>query len=284
MSARPLEGRTTAAQLRSEARQRADRIAARTGHRPRLAIVHLGADEAAAVYLRSVSRAAERSGLEPVVVSPAPELAAVSDRIAALNADPRIAGIVVTQPLPGHLDPRAVVALIDPAKDVDGATAVNAGHLARSEPSPVPATALAVMRLLEAHDLPVAGRRAVVVGRSSVIGRPVALLLLAADATVTVCHSRTRELATETRRAELLVVAAGSAGLITAEMVAPGTVVVDCGINPTANGVVGDVAPEVAGVAAALSPVPGGVGPLTAMMLVSQTLDAAERRLDTLDT
>lgn len=280
MTARILEGRTAAARLRTAALERAERVMARTGHRPRLAIVRLGEDEAAAVYLRSVSRAAERSGLEPVVVSPAAEPAAVTDRIATLNRDETVAGIVVAQPLPGHLDPRAIAALIDPAKDVDGATAVNAGHLARNEPSPVPATALAVMRLLEVHGIPVAGRRTVVVGRSSVIGRPVALLLLAADATVTICHSRTRDLAAETGRAELLVVAAGSAGLITPEMVAPDAVVVDCGINPTDQGVVGDVAPDVARVAAAVSPVPGGVGPLTAMMLVGQTLDTAERQLD----
>ncbi len=154
---------------------------------------------------------------------------------------------------------------------------MNAGHLARNEPALVPATARAVMTLLRASEIGVAGRRVVVIGRSPVIGRPVALLLLAANATVTVCHRATADLASETRRAEILVVAAGSPGLVTRDMVAPGAVVIDCGINECEEGICGDVAADVRDVASALSPVPGGVGPVTAMMIVEQTLDAAER-------
>jgi methylenetetrahydrofolate dehydrogenase (NADP+)/methenyltetrahydrofolate cyclohydrolase len=167
---------------------------------------------------------------------------------------------------------------IAPGKDVDGANPVNAGRLARGEPGMVPATALAVMTILRRHGVEVAGQRAVVVGRSSVIGRPVSLLLIGANATVTICHTRTSDLAAETRRAEILVVAAGRPGLIGPEMVSPGCVVIDCGINSTPSGLMGDVEFEaIREVAAAITPVPGGVGPVTSMMLATQTIDAAER-------
>ncbi len=277
MSARLLEGRPVAERLRALARERSAVLASRAGMAPQLAIVRFGDDASAGVYARSVARAAERSGLAPLLLSPPAELAAATAQITELNVDDRVAGIVVAQPLPAGLDPRTVLALVDPGKDVDGATAVNAGHLARNEPALAPATALAVMELLRFYEIGVAGRRAVVVGRSPVIGRPVAALLLAADATVTVCHRRTPDLAAETRRAEILVVAAGSPGLIHPGMIGPGSAVIDCGINPTPDGVVGDVSPGAEAVAAHLSPVPGGVGPVTAMMLVSQALDVAER-------
>ena len=185
---------------------------------------------------------------------------------------------MIADPLPRHLDPSLVLALVDPRKDVDGATAVNAGHLALGTPAPSPATALAVMEILRRHEIAIAGRRAVVVGRSPVIGGPVATLLVRGDATVTICHRRTRDLAAETRRAELLVVAAGSPRLIGAEMVSPGCVVIDCGINTVGGEIVGDVDFDaVAPIVAAISPVPGGVGPVTSMMLAAQTLDAAEQ-------
>jgi methylenetetrahydrofolate dehydrogenase (NADP+) / methenyltetrahydrofolate cyclohydrolase len=279
VTARQLEGRTVAAALRARAAERLALLVERAGHAPTLAIVCFDTDGPSAIYAASVSRAASRVGIEPRIVTPHPGEAthAVVARIDALGRDPSVAGIVVSQPIPVALDAGAVIAAIDPGRDVDGATPTNAGHLARGEPAPVPATALAVMELLRAYDIPVAGRRVVVVGRSPVIGRPVASLLVAADATVTICHRATRDLASETRRAEILVVAAGSPGLISADMVSPGSVVVDCGISTVDGTVRGDVAPDVATVAGAVSPVPGGIGPVTAMVLVEQTLDAAER-------
>jgi methylenetetrahydrofolate dehydrogenase (NADP+)/methenyltetrahydrofolate cyclohydrolase len=205
-------------------------------------------------------------------------LSDLAARIGALNRDPAVAGIVVAQPVPPHLDTGAVVALIDPAKDVDGATPLNAGRVARGERTFVPATALAVMAILRSYEIPIAGRRAVVIGRSAVVGRPVASLLLAADATVVICHRRTRNLARETRRAEILVVAAGAPGLVRADMVNRSAVIVDCGINTTPEGIVGDVDfNAVRPVVTAITPVPGGVGPVTTMMLLEQTVEAAER-------
>ena len=182
--------------------------------------------------------------------------------------------------MPAHLDAPAVLELIDPAKDVDGATPLNSGRLARGDSAFVPATALAVMAILRTYQIPIAGKRAVVVGRSAVVGRPVASLLLGADATVQVTHRRTRNLARETRRAEILVVAAGQPGLIRSEMVNRSAVVIDCGINTTPDGLVGDVDfAALRPVVSAITPVPGGVGPVTTMMLLQQTVEAAERRL-----
>ncbi len=279
MVARQLDGRPVAAALRARAAERLATLVRAADHAPTLAIVRFDTDGPSAIYAASVSRAASRVGIEPLVVTPdlGEETSAVVARIRALSRDPLVAGIVVTQPIPAALDAGAVIEAIDPGRDVDGATTTNAGHLARGEPAPVPATALAVLELLRSYDIRAAGRRVVVVGRSPVIGRPVASLLVAANATVTVCHRATRDLASETRRAEILVVAAGSPGLVTPDMISPGCVVVDCGISMVDGVVHGDVAPDVSAVAGALSPVPGGVGPVTAMMLVQQTLDSAER-------
>ena len=233
MTALILDGRAVATRLATELAARAAALATRTGSPPRLAIVTFETPGAPAVYAASVSRAARRAGIEPLTVALTPDAtaAAVAAHIGRLNADRTVAGIVVAAPLPPHLAGSGLVDRIDPAKDVDGASAVNAGHLARGEPALAPATALAVMEILRHYAIEVAGRRAVVVGRSPVIGRPVASLLVAADATVTICHRRTPDLADETRRAELLIVAAGSPGLISAGMVQPGTVVIDCGIT-----------------------------------------------------
>ena len=280
MSAELLDGKALAGQLREELAGRASELAARVGAAPRLAIIRFDAEGPSAVYVRSVTRAAERVGVEPVVVTMQADAAqvAVAEQIEGLNRDPSVAGIVIAEPLPLGLSKTEVAVSIDPAKDVDGSGPVNAGWLARGEPRLVPATALSVMTILRRHDIQIAGRLAVVVGRSPVIGRPAAQLLIGADATVVVCHSRTRDLGVETRRAEILVVAAGRPGLIGPDMVSPGCVVVDCGINTTAAGVVGDVSFEaVRAIAAAITPVPGGVGPVTSMMVVSQTIDAAER-------
>jgi len=280
VSARLLDGRTVASRLWRDLSDRIADLHERTGATPRLAIVRLDARGPSAVYAASVWRAARSVGVDAFEIAP-PEGVVLSDlaaRIGALNRDPSIAGIVVAQPIPSHLDANAVVALIDPDKDVDGATPLNAGRIARGERTFVPATALAVMAILRTYEIPIAGRRAVVIGRSAVVGRPAAALLLAADATVVVCHRRTRNLARETRRAEILVVAAGTPGLLRADMVNRSAVVIDCGINVTPEGIKGDVDfAAVRPVVTAITPVPGGVGPVTTMMLLQQTVDAAER-------
>ena len=278
MSARILDGRVVASRMW---RELTDRVAALQADRPpRLAIVRFSDSGATAVYAASLARAARSIGVEPVDVIP-PEGATLSDvaaRIGALNRDPQVAGIVVAQPMPVQLEASEVLSLIDPAKDVDGATPLNMGRLARGEDAFAPATALAVMAILRTYEIPIAGKRAVVVGRSSVVGRPVASLLLAADATVVICHSRTRNLARETRRAEILVVAAGQPHLVRSEMVNRSAVVIDCGINSGDAGIVGDVDYEaMRPVVRAITPVPGGVGPVTTMMLMQQTVLAAER-------
>jgi methylenetetrahydrofolate dehydrogenase (NADP+)/methenyltetrahydrofolate cyclohydrolase len=281
MTPKILDGRAVASRLWRDLSDRVADLRERTGAAPRLAIIRFDDRGPSAVYAGSVGRAARSVGVEPHEVAP-PAGVALSDlaaRIGSLNRDPSVAGIVVAQPVPAHLDPAAVVALIDPAKDVDGATPLNAGRIARGERTFVPATALAVMAILRTYEVPIAGRRAVVIGRSAVVGRPAAALLVAADATVVICHSRTRNLARETRRAEILVVAAGVPQLVRAEMVNRSAVVIDCGINTTPDGIVGDVDfAAVRPVVAAITPVPGGVGPVTTMMLLQQTVEAAERQ------
>lgn len=278
MTARLLDGRDLASHLRRELRHRVERLAGPQGdvEPPCLAILRDGASGAAALYAASLERAARSTGVATeLIVSAGEPLDATIER---LNHDPRVAGIVIAQPFADPVEGRRLVELIDPAKDVDGATPTNAGRLARGEPAFVPATALAVIAILEAHDVPVAGRRAVIVGRSAVVGRPVASLLLARDATVVICHRSTRNLARETRRAELLIAAAGSPQLIGPEMVNRSAVVVDCGINAVDGGIVGDVAfATVAPLVRAITPVPGGIGPVTPMMVLRQTVEAAER-------
>jgi len=276
---RLLDGRELATHLRRELRHRVERLVGEDDPEaaaPRLAIVSDGSNESATLYAASLERAARSVGATcELTVSPAQ----LNAEIGRLNADPRVTGIVVAQPFADARAGRKLVELIDPAKDVDGATPTSAGRLARGEPAFVPATALAVLALLEAYDVEVAGRRAVIIGRSAVVGRPVASLLLARDATIVVCHTATRHLARETRRAEILVVAAGVAELIGPEMVSRGAVVVDCGINAGPNGIVGDVAfGSVAPVVRAISPVPGGIGPVTPMMVLRQVVEAAERK------
>lgn len=277
MRTRLLDGRDVASHVRRELHHRIERLTGRDpGAAPRLAILRAGSSEAAGLYAVSLERAARSVGVEPVVLADAadPPL----ELIDRLNHDPRVAGIVVAQPLGDAEHGRRLVERIDPAKDVDGATPTNAGWLARGEPAFVPATAMAVIAMLEAYDIPIAGRRAVIIGRSAVVGRPVASLLVARDATVVICHRATRNLARETRRAEILVAAAGVPGLVQPEMVNRSSIIVDCGINALPTGIVGDVAfPAVAPVVRAISPVPGGIGPVTPMMVLRQTVESAER-------
>lgn len=280
MTARLLDGRDLASHLRRELHHRVEQL---TGGEPEnapcLAILRDASSEPAALYAASLERAARSVGVgvEALVVSGGDETA--EDDIGRWNVDPRVAGIVVAQPFADVAHGKRLVELIDPTKDVDGATPTNAGRLARGEPAFVPATALAVIAMLEAYDVNVAGKRAVIVGRSAVVGRPVASLLLARDATVVICHRSTRNLARETRRAEVLVAAAGMPGLIRPEMVNRSAVIVDCGINATpGGGITGDVDfAAVAPVVRAITPVPGGIGPVTPMMVLRQVVEAAER-------
>ena len=202
----------------------------------------------------------------------------VLELVAGLNADESIDGILVQLPLPDHIDEARVIAAVDPVKDVDGFHPFNAGQLYLGRPTHVPATPLGVMALLDEHRIPLDGARAVVVGRSTIVGKPVAHLLLQAHSTVTICHSHTDDLARQTLDADVLVVAAGVPEVVTADMVKAGAAVVDVGINRTESGIVGDVDPDVSAVAAYLTPVPGGVGPMTIAMLLGNTVRAARFR------
>jgi methylenetetrahydrofolate dehydrogenase (NADP+) / methenyltetrahydrofolate cyclohydrolase len=245
-----------------------------------LATVLVGDDPASDVYIRRKHEAAREVGIRSIdhrlPASTSEE--ELMDVVSALNADDAIDGVLVQSPLPGHLDEAKVIERVDPAKDVDGFHPVNAGLLYLGRPRLVPATPLGIVRLLDEHRVQLAGRRAVVVGRSNIVGKPIAHLLLQANATVTICHSQTVDLPSVTRGADVLVVAVGMAGLVTPDMVKPGAAVVDVGMNRTDEGLRGDVDAAVAEVAGHLTPVPGGVGPMTIAMLLSNTVRAARRR------
>jgi methylenetetrahydrofolate dehydrogenase (NADP+)/methenyltetrahydrofolate cyclohydrolase len=286
---RALSGREFAAQIRAETAARAaELIAAR--RTPTLAVVTATADEASAWYVRSLSRTAAKAGIACDVTDLVPAdpsrpesqdatVEGIRVALIALSENPLVHGILLQTPLPGGARLADLAGLIDPAKDVDGANPTSLGRLMTGLPAFAPATAAAVLALLDSYEIALSGRRAVVVGRSAVVGKPVAQLLLARDATVTVCHSRTADLAAVTSSAEVLVAAAGRAGLIGPTYVAPGAVVVDVGTNATADGgLVGDVDPAVADVAGALSPVPGGVGPVTTALLLRHVVEAASSR------
>jgi methylenetetrahydrofolate dehydrogenase (NADP+) / methenyltetrahydrofolate cyclohydrolase len=268
-----LSGRELAADLRRRTAGAATALTA-AGRPPRLAIVVATADESSAWYVRSIAKAAAAVGIVCDIVSPAPtEIHTVLSR---LGADDDVHGIILQTPLPAGVDAGDLAPTIPPAKDVDGANPTSLGRLAAGLPAFPPATAEAVLALLDHHRVALAGRHAVVVGRSTVVGKPAAHLLLDRDATVTICHSRTSDLAAITRQADVLVAAVGRPGLITPEHVSPGTVVIDVGTNPTADGgLVGDVDPAVAETAAGLTPVPGGVGPVTTALLLQHTVRAA---------
>jgi methylenetetrahydrofolate dehydrogenase (NADP+)/methenyltetrahydrofolate cyclohydrolase len=250
--------------------------------RPSLAVLLVGDDPASAVYVRSKDNAANAVGLQVQTIRLPRDAteAAVLAEVGRLNADPGVDGILVQLPLPPQIRPQAVLETVDPAKDVDGFHPLNIGRLASGHPFLVPCTPLGVMRLLQAADIPLSGARALVLGRSAIVGRPMVSLLLAANATVTVAHSRTRDLAAECRRAEVLVASVGQAELVRGDWIAPGATVIDVGINRRADGkLVGDVAyAEAAAVAGAITPVPGGVGPMTIACLLENTLTAALRR------
>jgi methylenetetrahydrofolate dehydrogenase (NADP+)/methenyltetrahydrofolate cyclohydrolase len=276
--ARIIDGKALAATLRTEV---AAKVAA-AGFSPGLAVVLVGDDPASSVYVRTKDRAAREAGIEALTIrlpadTPQTEVLAT---IRTLNDDPAIDGILVQLPLPRGLDTQAVIEAIDPAKDVDGFHPTNVGHLADGRPTLVPCTPLGVMKLLRATGIETAGARAVVLGRSPVVGRPMARLLVAADATTTIAHSRTRDLPAECRRADILIAAIGKPEMVQADWIQPGATVIDVGINRLPDGrLVGDVAfDDCLPVAGAITPVPGGVGPMTVACLLENTLTAALRR------
>ncbi|MEZ5352310.1 MAG: bifunctional methylenetetrahydrofolate dehydrogenase/methenyltetrahydrofolate cyclohydrolase FolD [Bryobacteraceae bacterium] len=302
-----LDGKWVRDQILEELKPRSQELA-RVGRPPGLAVVLVGDDPASAIYVRNKVKACEELGVHSEKLTPpasitTAELLAV---VARLNADPAIDGILVQMPLPAHVDSRAVLLAIDPAKDVDGFHPFNVGNLVAGNRGPRACTPSGVMEILRRYEIAAAGKKAVVVGRSDIVGKPMALLLLHANATVTICHSRTADLAAECRQADILVAAIGRPAFLRRDFVKPGAVVIDVGINrlstradaesvfgesedPAAKAkleqfeakgsvLVGDVHPLQVDHAAAYTPVPGGVGPLTIAMLMANTLELAERR------
>ncbi len=280
---RLLAGSPIAAQIRDGLTADFAAFKERWGYVPTLAVVLVGADAPSAVYLQQILRTCQKVGVEGRLVEIGSDVTsnAVCTEIERLNADPAVAGIIVQMPLPAHIPLRTVIDSIDPAKDIDGIHPRNAGLLSLGYDGFLPATAQAAVEILKRSGIEIAGKRVIVVGRSNVVGKPAALLFLREHGTVSVLHSKTRDLGRYTRDAEILIVAAGKPGLVTGEMLSPGVVVVDVGINVVDDGqggqkLVGDVDFESArDVAAAITPVPGGVGPLTNALLLSHLLRAA---------
>jgi methylenetetrahydrofolate dehydrogenase (NADP+)/methenyltetrahydrofolate cyclohydrolase len=299
MSARILDGTKIAAEIRAEVAARAKTLAS-AGLRPGLAVVLVGHNPASEVYVRGKVKSSQEVGLYSEQHTPADT--ATTDELLALIADlnrrDEIDGILVQLPLPPHVESKRVLLAVDPAKDVDGFHPMNVGYLSTQRPGLVPCTPAGVMEVLKRSGIAVAGQEAVVIGRSDIVGKPVAMLLLNDNATVTVCHSKTRDLPAVCRRADILVAAIGRPGMVTRDYVKPGATVIDVGINKVTeraefdrffsgnkkreesfltkgSTLVGDVHPEVAEVAGAITPVPGGIGPLTIAMLMSNTVKAA---------
>ncbi len=277
MTAVRIDGKALAAKVRAEVAEDVRLF----GQPVCLATILVGDDPASHVYVGSKHKASHEAGIESrdhrfPVETPESE---ILDLIAELNADDTVDGILVQLPLPAHMDEPKVLQAVDPEKDVDGFHVVNAGLLYLGEPQLVPATPSGVMVMLAEHGVELKGKDAVVIGRSEIVGKPMAMMLLAEHATVTICHSRTVDLAAHTRRADVLVAAVGRAGLVTVEMVKPGAVVIDVAMNRTDAGkLVGDVDPAVFEVAGLMTPVPGGVGPMTIAMLLRNTLTASQHR------
>ena len=280
MAAKLLDGKSLAAAMRADLQRKVAALVQR-GVRPGLAVMLAGDDAASRVYVRNKTLAAEQVGVASSLIELPGSVtqAQLMERISALNADPAIHSILVQLPLPKHIDSARVLEAIDPAKDVDGFHEANLGALLAGRPGAVPCTPAGVMRLIEHAGVPLAGRRAVVIGRSNIVGKPLALLLLQKDASVTICHSKSGNLAEFTRNAEILVAAVGRAKLVTGAMVKPGACVVDVGVNRLPDGkLAGDVDFEtVKNVAGWITPVPGGVGPMTVAMLLENCVNAASR-------
>lgn len=302
MSASLLDGNKIAAEIRAEVAAEARAMSA-AGVRPGLAVVLVGHNPASEIYVRGKVKACEEVGIHSEKLTPPDDIstAALLEIVNELNRRDDIDGILVQLPLPAQVDAKKILLAVDPAKDVDGFHPMNVGFLSTQRPGLVPCTPAGIMEILRRSDIAIAGQEAVVVGRSDIVGKPVAMLLINANATVTVCHSKTRDLAGACRRADILVAAIGRAGMITREFVKPGATVIDVGMNKVSERdeferlfagnakreetfrtkgsvLVGDVHPEVAEVAGALTPVPGGVGPLTIAMLMSNTVKAAKMR------
>lgn len=282
MAARVIDGKAVAAAVRERVAAEVAAYGAEAGRVPGLATVIVGEDPASKIYVDMKHKACREAGMKSVHHGLAPETSETEllDLVGALNDDDEVDGVLVQLPLPERIDPDRVVAAIDPGKDVDGLTPTSAGLLAHGAPGFVPCTPAGVMELLRHEGVELEGAEAVVVGRSKLVGVPVARLLLAANATVTVCHSRTRHLPRVCRRADVLVAAVGSPRLLGADAVKPGATVIDVGVNRTEDGLCGDVDFEAAAeLAAAITPVPGGVGPMTIAMLLVNTLAAARSRV-----
>jgi methylenetetrahydrofolate dehydrogenase (NADP+)/methenyltetrahydrofolate cyclohydrolase len=281
VAATVIDGKAVAASVRERVKGEVEELTGQLGRPPGLATMLIGDDPASAIYVRRKHEASEDVGIrsfdhKPEGSIPQEELL---ELVTELNDNDEVDGILVQLPLPAQIDADAIVAALDPAKDVDGLTPTSAGLLARGEPGLVPATPQGVMELIRSTGVVAEGKDAVIVGRSMLVGRPLFSLLLGANATVNVCHSRTRDLGEVCRRAEILVAAAGKPNLIRADMIRPGATVIDVGTNRTDDGMVGDVDFEAAReVAGAITPVPGGVGPMTIAMLLVNTVQAARAR------
>ena len=280
MAATLIDGRAVAKAFKEEIAQRTQAMIAQ-GVTPHLAVVLVGENPASQVYVRNKENGCIKAGIRSTVIRLEESCTQqkLEDTVKQLNEDESVHGILVQLPLPRHLDEAAVLRLIDPDKDVDGFHAMNSGRLMNGQPGFVPCTPLGVMKLLEHYGIDPNGKHAVVIGRSNIVGKPMAMLLLGANATVTICHSRTRNLADITRQADILVAAVGRASFVTADMVGPGAAVIDVGINRVDGKIVGDVDFDVVSeVAGYITPVPGGVGQMTIAMLLANTLDAAAKR------
>lgn len=280
-TAKLIDGKALAASVRQRVARRVERMKERHGAVPGLSVILVGDDPASVVYVRNKRRACEELGIRSRVHhlpagTTAGELAELIDRC---NDDPEVHGILLQLPLPDHLDPDPFLSRIDPNKDVDGFHPVNMGRLLQGQPYLVPCTPAGILQLIDSTGTDLTGKRAVVIGRSNIVGKPTALLLLGRHATVTICHSRTRDLPAICREADVLVAAVGRAQMVGRDWIKPGAVVIDVGINRTSDGrLVGDVDFEAASaVAGYITPVPGGVGPMTVAMLMENTVRAAER-------
>lgn len=280
MAAKLIDGKVVSAKIRGEIREAAEAFKAERKRAPGLAVVRVGEDPASIVYVRNKLRACEEVGFysEPHILPENVTTEEVIKVIESLNADPNVDGMLVQLPIPRHLDEKKILAAVSDDKDVDAFHTLDAGHLTLGDANVLPCTPAGIMEMLKHYDIEVAGKECVVVGRSNIVGRPMAALLLAADGTVTIAHSRTKDLGAVCRRADILVSAVGRAKVITADMVKEGAVVVDVGMNRNEEGkLCGDVDFDaVSEVASYITPVPGGVGPMTVTMLMKNTLIAAK--------
>ena len=278
-----IDGKATSADIKEEVRIEAEKLKAEKGITPGLAVIIVGENPASKIYVKNKNQSCLKAGMHSVVIEMPEDTAeeALLEKIGQLNVDPTIHGILVQLPLPKHINEEKVLKAIVPEKDVDGFHPTNVGYLTIGTPTVLPCTPAGVIELLERYNVEISGKKCVVLGRSNIVGKPAALLLLAKNGTVTVCHSRTKNLADVCREADILVVAIGKPKFVTADMVKPGAVVIDVGINRNEEGkIVGDVDfAAVEPIASAITPVPGGVGPMTIAMLMKNTLECAKATL-----